>query len=73
MFSHTLVPFQDEMVLLRRQVRAFCLICQSYLNSISTTVKEQVSLTCHRPRILSCIWYCGKMNDFLGAVLAYNC
>ncbi len=45
-FSHTLVPFQDDMVLLRRQVRAFCMMCQRYLNSLSTVVKEQVSLTC---------------------------
>uniref|UniRef100_A0A673LK86 Cohesin subunit SA n=1 Tax=Sinocyclocheilus rhinocerous TaxID=307959 RepID=A0A673LK86_9TELE len=32
---------KDDMVLLRRQVRAFCLMCQRYLNSISTVVKEQ--------------------------------
>uniref|UniRef100_A0A8C1HPS7 Cohesin subunit SA n=1 Tax=Cyprinus carpio carpio TaxID=630221 RepID=A0A8C1HPS7_CYPCA len=32
---------KDDMVLLRRQVRAFCMMCQRYLNSISTVVKEQ--------------------------------
>ncbi|TRY95235.1 hypothetical protein DNTS_023077 [Danionella cerebrum] len=32
---------KDDMVLLRRQVRAFCLMCQRYLNSINAPVKEQ--------------------------------
>lgn len=52
------------MVLLRRQVRAFCMMCQRYLNSISTVVKEQVSLTCHaKPLyVLSCIGDSGKIN-----------
>lgn len=32
------------MVTLRKQMRAFCLMCQRYLNSINTAVKEQVGL-----------------------------
>uniref|UniRef100_A0A673YE44 Cohesin subunit SA n=1 Tax=Salmo trutta TaxID=8032 RepID=A0A673YE44_SALTR len=30
-----------DMVTLRKQMRAFCLMCQSYLTSVNTTVKEQ--------------------------------
>uniref|UniRef100_A0A673B776 Stromal antigen 2a n=1 Tax=Sphaeramia orbicularis TaxID=375764 RepID=A0A673B776_9TELE len=32
---------QGDMVTLRKQMRAFCLMCQRYLNSINTAVKEQ--------------------------------
>lgn len=60
------------MVLLRRQVRAFCLMCQRYLNSISTTVKEQVSLTCQRPCILSCIGDSWKLNVCVCVLQAFT-
>lgn len=36
--------FQGDMVTLRKQMRAFCLMCQHYLTSINTAVKEQVGL-----------------------------
>uniref|UniRef100_A0A4W5KBN6 Cohesin subunit SA n=1 Tax=Hucho hucho TaxID=62062 RepID=A0A4W5KBN6_9TELE len=32
---------KGDMVTLRKQMRAFCLMCQSYLTSVNTTVKEQ--------------------------------
>uniref|UniRef100_A0A8C4IQM1 Cohesin subunit SA n=1 Tax=Dicentrarchus labrax TaxID=13489 RepID=A0A8C4IQM1_DICLA len=32
---------KGDMVTLRKQMRAFCLMCQRYLNSINTAVKEQ--------------------------------
>ncbi|KAM4726572.1 cohesin subunit SA-2-like [Anableps anableps] len=32
---------KGDLVTLRKQMRAFCLICQRYLNSINTAVKEQ--------------------------------
>uniref|UniRef100_A0A4W5JWT1 Cohesin subunit SA n=1 Tax=Hucho hucho TaxID=62062 RepID=A0A4W5JWT1_9TELE len=35
------ICFQGDMVTLRKQMRAFCLMCQSYLTSVNTTVKEQ--------------------------------
>uniref|UniRef100_A0A8C4IRP9 Cohesin subunit SA n=1 Tax=Dicentrarchus labrax TaxID=13489 RepID=A0A8C4IRP9_DICLA len=37
----TICSFQGDMVTLRKQMRAFCLMCQRYLNSINTAVKEQ--------------------------------
>lgn len=36
--------FQGDMVTLRKQMRAFCLMCQHYLSSVNTAVKEQVGL-----------------------------
>ena len=36
---------QSDMVNLRKQMRAFCLMCQRYLTSVNTSVKEQVSQT----------------------------
>lgn len=33
---------QGDVVTLRKQMRAYSLMCQRYLNSISTAVKEQV-------------------------------
>lgn len=33
---------QGDTVTLRKQMRAFCLMCQRYINSINTAVKEQV-------------------------------
>uniref|UniRef100_A0A673B8I8 Cohesin subunit SA n=1 Tax=Sphaeramia orbicularis TaxID=375764 RepID=A0A673B8I8_9TELE len=35
------VSDSGDMVTLRKQMRAFCLMCQRYLNSINTAVKEQ--------------------------------
>ncbi|MEQ2315198.1 Cohesin subunit SA-2 [Ameca splendens] len=32
---------KGDLVTLRKQMRAFCLVCQRYLNSINTAVKEQ--------------------------------
>ncbi|KAF4091293.1 hypothetical protein AMELA_G00035380 [Ameiurus melas] len=32
---------KEDMVTLRKQMRAFCLMCQRYLGSVNTTVKEQ--------------------------------
>ncbi|XP_046705064.1 cohesin subunit SA-2 isoform X2 [Silurus meridionalis] len=32
---------KEDMVTLRKQMRAFCLMCQRYLASVNTTVKEQ--------------------------------
>lgn len=33
---------QDDLVTLRKQMRAFCLMCQRYLTNVNTAVKEQV-------------------------------
>lgn len=33
---------QDDMVNLRKQMRAFCMMCQRYLTNVNTAVKEQV-------------------------------
>lgn len=33
---------QGDMVTLRKQMRAFCLLCQHYLTNMNTAVKEQV-------------------------------
>ncbi|MGH0188178.1 UNVERIFIED_CONTAM: hypothetical protein FKN15_028284 [Acipenser sinensis] len=35
------MPEQDDMVKLRKQMRAFCQVCQHYLTNVNTTVKEQ--------------------------------
>ncbi|TNN88658.1 Cohesin subunit SA-2 [Liparis tanakae] len=35
------MPEQGDMVTLRKQMRAFCLMCQRYLNSVNNAVKEQ--------------------------------
>lgn len=40
-----LCPAQSDMINLRKQMRAFCLMCQRYLTSVNTAVKEQVSQT----------------------------
>uniref|UniRef100_A0A3Q3AZ93 Cohesin subunit SA n=1 Tax=Kryptolebias marmoratus TaxID=37003 RepID=A0A3Q3AZ93_KRYMA len=38
---------KGDMVTLRKQMRAFCLMCQRYLSSINTAVKEQVGCFYH--------------------------
>lgn len=35
--------FQDDLVTLRKQMRAFCMMCQRYLTNVNTAVKEQVT------------------------------
>lgn len=40
-----LFVFQDDLVTLRKQMRAFCMMCQRYLTNVNTAVKEQVSQT----------------------------
>uniref|UniRef100_A0A672JQR5 Cohesin subunit SA n=1 Tax=Salarias fasciatus TaxID=181472 RepID=A0A672JQR5_SALFA len=35
------IAFQGDMVTLRKQMRAFCLMCQRYINTVNTAVKEQ--------------------------------
>ncbi len=37
--------FKDELVTLRKQMRAFCMMCQRYLTNVNTAVKEQVTQT----------------------------
>lgn len=37
---------QDDLVTLRKQMRAFCMMCQRYLTNVNTAVKEQVMSTC---------------------------
>lgn len=37
---------QGDMVTLRKQMRAFCLMCQHYLTNMNTAVKEQVWPRC---------------------------
>lgn len=39
------VLLQEDMVTLRKQMRAFCMMCQRYLTNVNTTVKEQVCIT----------------------------
>lgn len=34
--------FQEQLIMLRKQMRAFCQICQRYLTNVNTAVKEQV-------------------------------
>lgn len=36
---------QDDLVTLRKQMRAFCMMCQRYLTNVNTAVKEQVTQT----------------------------
>jgi len=36
-------PIQEDMVTLRKQMRAFCMMCQRYLTNVNTAVKEQVT------------------------------
>lgn len=33
---------QDDLLTLRKQMRAFCMMCQRYLTNVNTAVKEQV-------------------------------
>lgn len=37
---------QDDLVTLRKQMRAFCMMCQRYLTNVNTAVKEQVKSAC---------------------------
>lgn len=41
------------MVTLRKQMRAFCMMCQRYLTNVNTAVKEQVTPT-HAQQIDTC-------------------
>lgn len=36
---------QDDLLTLRKQMRAFCMMCQRYLTNVNTAVKEQVQDT----------------------------
>lgn len=38
----TWLVHQEDMVTLRKQMRAFCMMCQRYLTNVNTAVKEQV-------------------------------
>ena len=40
------------MVTLRKQMRAFCLMCQRYLTNVNTAVKEQVM-----PHLNWALWF----------------
>lgn len=37
-------PLQDDLLTLRKQMRAFCMMCQRYLTNVNTAVKEQVKI-----------------------------
>lgn len=39
----TFLVNQEDMVTLRKQMRAFCMMCQRYLTNVNTAVKEQVT------------------------------
>lgn len=38
---------QDDLLTLRKQMRAFCMMCQRYLTNVNTAVKEQVKKKTH--------------------------
>lgn len=42
-FVLTFLVIQEDMVTLRKQMRAFCMMCQRYLTNVNTAVKEQVT------------------------------
>lgn len=45
---------QDDLVTLRKQMRAFCMMCQRYLTNVNTAVKEQVMSTFLFPPTTKC-------------------
>lgn len=52
--SNRCLIFQEDMVTLRKQMRAFCMMCQRYLTNVNTAVKEQVKSTLYLSDEKSC-------------------